>query len=286
MEIKDQLGFITIAQNSKYNYLELAYLQALSIKIVMPNSKYAVIADKPTIQDFQEKYWTVIDYVIPIQNDYARNQDQKFNNEWQVYNLTPFNETIKLESDILITRDISHWINAFRTRDLVLSTGIKNYQQVNSDCRYYRQLFDINELPDVYNGLMYFKYSETETALKFFNIAREIYIHWDKIQNVLTRCVNVPASTDLVYSLAAKILGVENCTLPLDWINFVHMKPAINNWPEVPWYKAVITEMDAPMIRIGNLNQYHPVHYFEKDWAKEIIKEYENGFMERTNKSF
>jgi hypothetical protein len=94
------------------------------------------------------------------------------------------------------------------------------------------------------------------------------------------RCVNIPVSTDIVYALAAKILGVENCTLPLDWINFVHMKPAINNWPEVPWYKAVMTEIDAPMLRIGNLNQYHPVHYYEKDWAKEIIKEYENGFME------
>ena len=281
MNYKNDIGFLSIAQNSKFNYLELAYLQAISTKLTMPESKYAVIVDTNTMNSFKDEYWNAIDYVIPLDNDYAKDKDVKFLNEWQVLKLTPFKETIKLESDLLITRDISHWINAFRLRDIVLSSGAKDFRQELSPSRTYRQIFDLNELPDIYNGLMYFRL--TELSFKFFSIARELFLEWDLIKQSLKRCNNIEPSTDLIYAVAAKIIGVEKCTLPLNWINFVHMKPAINKLPEQPWFKSVIQEIDAPMLRIGNLNQYYPVHYCDKDWInEEIIKEYENGLLERT----
>lgn len=282
MNYKNDIGFLSIAQNSKFNYLELAYLQAISTKLTMPESKYAVIVDTNTMNSFKDEYWNAIDYVIPLDNDYAKDEDVKFLNEWQVLKLTPFKETIKLESDLLITRDISHWINAFRLRDIVLSSGAKDFRQELSPSRTYRQIFDLNELPDIYNGLMYFRL--TELSFKFFSIARELFLEWDLIKQSLKRCNNIEPSTDLIYAIAAKIIGVEKCTLPLNWINFVHMKPAINKLPEQPWFKSVIQEIDAPMLRIGNLNQYYPVHYCDKDWInEEIIKEYENGLLERTS---
>ena len=282
MNYKNDIGFLSIAQNSKFNYLELAYLQAISTKLTMPESKYAVIVDTNTMNSFKDEYWNAIDYVIPLDNDYAKDKDVKFLNEWQVLKLTPFKETIKLESDLLITRDISHWINAFRLRDIVLSSGAKDFRQELSPSRTYRQIFDLNELPDIYNGLMYFRL--TELSFKFFSIARELFLEWDLIKQSLKRCNNIEPSTDLIYAIAAKIIGVEKCTLPINWINFVHMKPAINKLPEQPWFKSVIQEIDAPMLRIGNLNQYYPVHYCDKDWInEEIIKEYENGLLERTS---
>lgn len=282
MNYKNDIGFLSIAQNSKFNYLELAYLQAISTKLTMPESKYAVIVDINTMNSFKDQYWNAIDYVIPLDNDYAKNEDVKFLNEWQVLKLTPFKETIKLESDLLITRDISHWINAFRLRDIVLSSGAKDFRQDLSPSRTYRQIFDLNELPDIYNGLMYFRL--TELSFKFFSIAKELFLEWDLIKQSLKRCNNIEPSTDLIYAIAAKIIGVEKCTLPLNWINFVHMKPAINKLPQQPWFKSVIQEIDAPMLRIGNLNQYYPVHYCDKDWInEEIIKEYENGLLERTS---
>ena len=281
MNYKNDIGFLSIAQNSKFNYLELAYLQAISTKLTMPESKYAIIVDTNTMNSFKDEYWNAIDYVIPLDNDYAKDKDVKFLNEWQVLKLTPFKETIKLESDLLITRDISHWINAFRLRDIVLSSGTKDFRQELSPSRTYRQIFDLNELPDIYNGLMYFRL--TELSFKFFSIARDLFLEWDLIKQSLKRCNNIEPSTDLIYAIAAKIIGVEKCTLPLNWINFVHMKPAINKLPEQPWFKSVIQEIDAPMLRIGNLNQYYPVHYCDKDWInEEIIKEYENGLLERT----
>ena len=55
------------------------------------------------------------------------------------------------------------------------------------------------------------------------------------------------------------------------------MKSGLNGWSDSsPWYESVIAERDADMIRINNLNQYAPVHYFDKDYVTdEMVKEYE-----------
>ena len=274
-----QQGFVTIAQNSEVDYLQLAYVQAMSIKLTMPGSLYAVIVDQNTLSQVTETHRKVFDYVITIEDDKSENDSWKLRNEWQVFYLTPFKETIKLESDLVITRSISHWWTAFRLKNVVLSTGCKDYLQNISEVRQYRRLFDDNQLPDVYNGLMYFRY--TQEAAEFFWLAEQYFTSWEHLRdNVLKNCRDEYPTTDVIYALAAKVLGVENFTLPkMDYINFVHMKPAINGFgSHLPWHEIVVSETDVPMIRINNINQYHPVHYHEKTWVDdELIKEYENG---------
>lgn len=271
-----QRGFLTFAQNTDVDYLRLAYAQAMSIKLVMPDSLYAVIVDDNTAKQITEKHHKVFDYVIPLTIDYAKDDIWKLANEWQAFNLTPFKETIKVESDILFTRSIDHWWTAFRLRDVVLSLGCKDYQGNTGISRRYRQIFDDNELPDTYNGLMYFRYSQT--AVDFFNLASQIWRNWDTITPRLKNYRNEDPSTDLVYAIVAKLQGVETCTLPeCDFINFTHMKNSINNWPESkPWTELVLSEIDLPMLRINNVNQYHPLHYQEKSWiTDELIRRYE-----------
>jgi hypothetical protein len=269
-----QQGFMTIAQNTDIDYLKLAYVQAMTIKKLMPGSLYAVAVDSATLAQITDQHRTVFDYVIPITNDQAENETWKLSNEWQIFNLTPFKETIKLESDIVFTRSIAHWWYTFRLRNIVLSQGCRNYQQELSSARQYRKMFDVNNLPDVYNGLMYFRYSQE--AATFFKLAEHIFKNWEVVKNTLIKCYDDYPTTDVVYAVTAKILGVENCTLPIDWINFVHMKPAINQWPETPWTELVVAELDLPMVRINNVNQYHPLHYHEKSWVTDdVVKEYE-----------
>jgi hypothetical protein len=278
-----QQGFLTIAQNTSVDYLRLAYLQAMSIKLTMPGSQYAVIVDHATMTVVTEQYRQVFDYVIELPQDHAEDSTWKLSNEWQAFLLTPFKETIKLESDIVFTRSIKHWWHTFRLKDMVLSQGCRNYQQQISTVRSYRKLFDDNDLPDVYNGLMYFRYSPT--AAEFFQLAKTIFDNWSHIRDtVLKNCRDPEPTTDVVYALAAKILGVERCTLPgVDFINFVHMKPDINQFSHVtPWHAMVLCETDLPMIRINNVNQYHPLHYHDKTWAgDDIIKEYEHELARR-----
>jgi len=275
---KEQFGFVTIAQNTDtVDYLNLAYLQAKNVKQTQKNSRYAVIVDAATKEKITEKHLAVFDYVIDIPTDLNPVHSKwKLLNEWQVFWLTPFKETIKLESDLLFTRSIDHWLPALRKRDIVLSVGCKNYKGQTSQVRKYRRLFDDNQLPDVYNGLMYFRYSQTAT--QFFSTARRILENWDSVRDhALRNYREETPSTDVLYAIAAQLIGRENCTIPsLDFFNFVHMKPGIQGWAdENKWTDTVLVETDRDMIRINNQNQYYPVHYYEKTFPHEFLNDTE-----------
>ena len=279
MSHKEHQGYVTIAQNTDTtNYLELAYLQALNIKATQKQNKYAVIVDKETRNTITDKHKRVFDFIIDLPVDLAAEHNWKLSNEYQVFWLTPFKETIKVESDLLFTRSIDHWWNAFRLKNIFLSVGAKNFKQEFSRVRKYRKLFDDNDLPDTYNGLMYFRYSKE--ALDFFNTAKLLVANWSKIKDsILINCHEKTPSTDVLYALTAKLIGIENCTVSsLDFINFVHMKPGFNNWSDLhSWLESVVHERDGDIMRINNINQYSPVHYFDKTYAtKELIEYYES----------
>jgi hypothetical protein len=271
---KEQQGFVTFAQNtSDVDYLELAYLQALNIKATQQNNRYAVIVDAPTKELIDERHRNVFDYIIDLPRDYNDlSSDRKFANEWQVFRLTPFKETIKLESDLLFTRSIDHWWTAFRLRNVCLSHGAKNYLGINSTVRKYRELFDANNLPDVYNGLMYFRFSQE--ARQFFDAAQYLLMNWERVKPALKNCVEEQPSTDVLYALATIMVGPELVTMPsMEFLNFTHMKPAINGYSEeLKFTDVFVTEKDGNMIRVNNINQLHPFHYYEKEYGSRILK--------------
>lgn len=271
MNHQEQQGFLTIAANTEdVDYLHLAYIQALNIKSTQRIKSCAVIVDPITFTQVQDHHRQVFDYIIEA----PASTTGPFGLEVQAFWLTPFKETVKVESDLLFTTSIDHWWTAFRLRDMVLSTGCKNYLQQPATSRRYRKLFDDNDLPDVYNGLMYFRYSRT--AADFFRKAAEIFNNWTVIQNTLLNCRDPEPTTDVVYAIAANLIGRELCTLPsADFINFVHMKPAINDYSESAKFQEIyFTEFDQGMIRINNINQYHPIHYHEKDFVTQEMYEY------------
>jgi hypothetical protein len=171
----------------------------------------------------------VFDHVrllAPEENPYA--------NDAQLFALTPFRETIKLEADMLIVSPVSHWWTQFRHRDVVISTGCKNWQDRSSTSRYYRQVFDFNDLPDVYNAITYWRLSST--AQEFFTWVRDIFANWDEFKKLIKFPDQVP-STDLVYAMAAKIMGADRVTMP--WSTYpkiTHMKrhhsgTSTETWP-------------------------------------------------------
>ena len=267
---QEQQGFITYAINANgIDYLRLAYLQALNIKATQKINRYAIIVDHDTEKLVTDEYRQVFDYVVV-----CNKPQTPFEAEWQVFWLTPFKETIKLESDLLFTRTIDHWWDSFRLRDVVLSHGCKNYKQQPSNVRKYRQVFDANDLPDVYNGLMYFRFSRT--AQWFFQYARLVFENWTTIRDTaLTTCYNDVPDTDIVYAIVTRILGEELCCVPTLDINFAHMKSGIQGWPDdKPWTEYALCEISDNMLRINNVNQLAPVHYFDKDFATNERIEY------------
>ena len=278
MQKVDQYGFLTIAQNnSTADYLRQAYAQAMSIKLTMPGSKYAVLVDEETMSLVTEQHKRVFDYVIQFPFDDSKLLECKLANEWQACSLSPFKETIKVESDILFTRSIEHWLTMFRLKNIVIGLGCKDYQGNVAESRAYRRVFDSNNLPDVYTGLMYFRYSRE--TYDFFEIVKACYHNWGAVTSTLQHYSDTQPTTDLVFAVAANYFGVDTCTLPgCDFINFTHMKNAINQWPEnTPWPELALTETELPMIRVNNTNQYHPLHYQDKNWVTDdLIARYEH----------
>lgn len=271
----EQRGFVTVAQNSPTgDYLAMAYVQALSIKAHMPNARYAVIVDAPTANLVTEQHRRVFDYVIEMTVDTAVASDWKLSNDWQIFSLTPFKETIKLEADVLITRDISHWWKVSLLREVVLGLHCRDYENQVHSVSPYRAMFANNNLPDVYSGIMYFRYSRTATA--FFTLARDIFADWQQVRAQLLK-PDVAPTTDVVYALAARIIGVEKVTLPVDFFNFVHMKPGINGWLDTTEYVNELTIVaDGARLLVNNLLITHPFHYHAKNFiTPELTETYE-----------
>ena len=61
---KEQQGFMTLAIGA--DYLKMAYLQALSIKLVMPDARYCVAVDPTTQELITDKQNKVFDYVRTV----------------------------------------------------------------------------------------------------------------------------------------------------------------------------------------------------------------------------
>jgi hypothetical protein len=193
------------------------------------------------------------------------NTANPFANDAQVFKLTPFRETIKLEADMLIASPIAHWWDLFRHRDVVISTGCRNWRGEVSSARNYRKVFDDNQLPDVYNAITYWRLSST--AKEFFELVRDIFANWSEFKKLIKFPPEV-ADTDLVYAMAAQIMGPEQVTMPFaTYPQIVHMKRHHAGTQTQDWTRELVWEMDP--LRINTIAQWGAFHYNVKDWCHE-----------------
>ena len=91
----------------------------------------------------------------------------RLSNEWQVFNLTPFTHTIKLEADMYLDTNIDYWWNYLHQQDMVFSWDCRNYKDDIVKETPYRDTFIQNALPNIYSGLTYFR--KSYFADRFFN---------------------------------------------------------------------------------------------------------------------
>jgi len=217
-------GFLWFAQNnSNTDYARLSIELAKSIKQHNTINNVCVVTDTKTKINSE-----FIDQTVVMQEDNSSNDALKFGNEHKAFALSPFTHTIKLEADMLWTANTDWWWNHLGQHDLVFSINCLNYRNKVVSQSPYRKLFSINQLPDVYNGLMYFRRSET--VMKFYKICKTIMENWISVRNdLLKNCYDEYPTTDVVYGLAYRILDPTNEQLiDYDWFKFIHSKPAIN----------------------------------------------------------
>ena len=247
----EEQGYVVVAVNTvTVDYVRCAAMLVQSLKTQHPDARVCLITDQPVADP-------VFDYVhlLPVVSDNA------YANDAAVFQLTPFRETIKLEADMLIASPISHWWNLFRHRDVVISTGCRNWHGDVSIVRHYRRVFDQNHLPDVYNAITYWRLSDT--AKEFFNLVRDIFANWDQFHKLI-KFAPAAADTDLVYALAAQIMGKHRVTMPfVTYPQIVHMKPH-HAGTTYQWTQELTWEHNP--LRINTVAQWGAFHYHIKEW--------------------
>ena len=273
-EHQAQKGYFTFVQNSDVDYLSIAYLQALSIKATQSINQYAIAVDSNTKELITDEHRKVFDYIIDIPNDEAKDSSWKLENEWMAWHLTPFKETIKLDSDIIFTRNIDHWWGICQQKEVCCTIKVRDYEGKVADDSVFRALHKTNNLPSVYSGFTYFRYSRF--SMEFFNLVRAVFQNWSLFRDKLLKdCRHNKANTDEAYAIAALLMGEEDCYLPGNIPTFAHMKGPIQGWGHVNWQDHLYAQVQDKQLTVGFNRQQYPFHYVNKEFATgEIIDQY------------
>jgi hypothetical protein len=245
-------GFVIMAQGD--DYVKCANALKLSINRVMPKSNVTIVTTE----------------MLPY-GDQAPDTNWKLQNDWQVYEASPYDETIKLEADMYIPRNIDYWWDILSQKDVVVSSSIRNFKQEISDVKLYRRFIVDNNLPNAYNAITYFK--KSNTAKQFFDIVRDVFENWDDYKAILKCSPQELATTDWAYSIACHIMGVEKTMLPtFTEMSMVHMKQYINGTNTENWTDTLIYECLPDQIRVQTVPQQYPFHYHIKNFCDKILE--------------
>jgi len=252
----DEQGYLIVAVNSDtVDYQDCARTLAKTIRYWDPSARICLVTDSAYTDPIYDHHRQLVPNVNPYANDA------------QLFRLTPFRETIKLEADMWIVSSIAHWWDQFRHRDVVISTGCRDWQDCESTARHYRRVFDVNNLPDVYNAITYWRRSET--AQEFFSWVRDIFANWPEFRKLIKFPEDIP-STDLVYAMAAQIMGPERVTMPFStYPKIVHMKQHIAGTVTEQWPKELVWEYQDWRLRIQTVAQTGAFHYNVKHWRHD-----------------
>jgi len=267
-------GYLILAQNTKKDdYIRLAYALALSIKNSQSTINRVAIA---TTDDIPEKYYDAFDHIVDIPwTDQAVYSKWKIENKWKYYYMTPFDETVILDADMLFPNDISHWWDILAQKDIWITDKPQTFKGEIITSTKYRTSFESNNLPNVYTAFMYFK--KTQLTAELFRMVELIFQNWERFFYEYmdeTRPKNL--SGDVAYALAIKILGIENeCFGNSNLMpSFVHMKSFLQNIDEKflteDWTQHFPTYFaDSGTFKIGNYEQHLPFHYHVKSWLTD-----------------
>jgi hypothetical protein len=256
---------IVVAEHETIDYMQLAYGLALSIKNTQRpgfDQVALVINNKQKLQNIKSGW--VFDHVIEW------DQETFWDGRSWMDQLSPFDNTVCLDADMLFLRDYSHWAEYFiENSELYIANKSFTYRGETVTDQHYRKAFVKNKLPNLYSFYTFFK-KDSELAKEFFNLGRDIIKNPVEFSNMfLSEYKPKILGTDEAFALAAKLLDITGViSYDLEFPRVVHMKPMIQNWPwpADAWSDHVGFYLNKTgQLKIGNYQQQDIVHYVEKD---------------------
>lgn len=253
------------------NYVEQACALAMSIKNTNSNEKISLVTNNIV----PKEYVNLFDKIIPIPfTDNAVNSEWKIENRWKLYHASPYDETIVMDTDMLVLQNIDTWWKFLSNYELFFTSTVLNYRGDTADTSYYRKTFLDNNLPNLFSGLHYFK--KCEFAQEFYRWLELVVKNWKEFYENHLISTSRPAhmSIDVSCAIVACILDCETkiTNKTVKFPSFTHMKTHCQGWTVAPssWQDqtGVYISKDGS-VKIGNYVQTGVLHYTEKDFLQK-----------------
>jgi hypothetical protein len=262
---------IVVSQSDRADYAKAAYALALSIKNTQKPGydQVALVIDDASCLERFKSTW-VFDHVVEWSE-----QSYWDGRSW-MDRLSPFENTICLDADMLFLRDHSHDVDYFvETTELYLPNRVYTYRGEIAQGDAYRKTFTKNKLPNLYSMYTFFK-KGSDIAEEFFNLGRYIIKYPNEFSNLfLTDHKPKVVGTDEAFALSAKILGISDfISYDLEFPKILHMKGQMQNWP---WPADQVSDHVGfyynlkNQLKIGNYQQDMIIHYVEKNLMNDEI---------------
>lgn len=265
-------GFVVLAKNTAdTDYVKQAYVLALSILATQTETAISIVTNDNVPEEYQE----VFDQIIPIPWEDQVSSRYVAEHRWKIYHVTPYDETIVLDTDMIFLQDINDWWWYCQDHELLFCTSALNYKGDVIENSIYRKTFIQNDLPSPYFALHYFK--KSERAEYFYKTLEFVVNNWawcygklasEHYQNWL--------SMDLAAAIAVELCGYHSSVDVCSPLKFVHMKAGVQGWHPVPssWRNTIpYSYTKSGDLTVGNIRQHHLFHYVEDGFIDiDIIK--------------
>ena len=273
-------GFLVVAENNNnIDFVKMAYVLALSLKATQKDVKNLSIITTEEVTE--EKYLKEFDNIIICEKDETWKEKSKSLDTTSLcakyYDVTPYDETIVLDTDMIFPQDISSWWDLLSDKEIIFTTNVKTFRGEDISSDYYRKVFTENNLPNLYTGFFYFKKGSLSET--FFSTVNVIFDNWEEFFKQLKEEHRPDfLSADLAYAMAYKMLALSNYS-HLSIPTFIHMKSQLQNIENVKeeWTSYLNVSINNNLdIKINNFNQQYPIHYHDKTFLTEdVIESYE-----------
>ena len=245
-------GYVMVAMGD--DYVRQACLCAMSIKKTQTINNVSIV----TSDTVPEEYKSVFDKIIEVPwHDKDSKSFYKTEHRWKVFHLTPYDETVVLDTDMIFLSDVSHWWKYFAQKSVGFISNVTDYRGNKITNDYYRKAFTANNLPNIYCAFHYFK--KNNTALDYYKVLNRVCDNYKKYYEVY-----VPKQTPTLSSMdvnhAITVLNMQLTKYKSNLLSIVHMKSKVQDWETTSdnWSDTIQYYVDKDInLKIVKINYVH-----------------------------
>jgi len=257
-------GYLLIGTDkSGHDFQRLSYALSLSLHNTQHETpKVSLVTNKPVPTEWQHLF----DQVIIVDGDF-----NKVAFRYDMYDLSPYEETIHIESDSIIFNDISHWWEHFRNNNCYLKFARKivdTYGDTISVEKHpsHRTVYKVNCIPyDLRTSIFWWK-KDDRTKL-FFDKMKDVALNFEEYNNIHTPHIRNPVSFDAVTAMTCAEFGNwQDIRDHEEVITFCHAKEYVIGYD---WTKLNEVFTHGGDCFIDGVKQKDSLHYQTKQWMTD-----------------